>query len=110
MNLYLLSQNDNTSYCSYEACVVLAKDEESAKWVHPEPEGFPRLCLEPNRYNQLLEITNWATHPNHIRVQYLGKAAEYLGNRSRVLLGFDSEIGAPEELQDYLGLSTEVNI
>ena len=36
MKLYLLSQNDNTRYDTYDSCVVCAENEEDAKTIAPD--------------------------------------------------------------------------
>lgn len=35
MNLYLLMQTKNNGYDTYDSCIVVATDEESAKKIHP---------------------------------------------------------------------------
>jgi hypothetical protein len=36
MNLYLLSQNVNTGYDTYDSCVVCAKNEDEARTLGPD--------------------------------------------------------------------------
>ena len=38
MKLYLLKQNTNEGYDTYDSCVVCAKDEETARHIHPDWE------------------------------------------------------------------------
>jgi hypothetical protein len=38
MNIYLISQDKNTRYGSYDSAVVNAKDEHSARLTHPDHE------------------------------------------------------------------------
>lgn len=38
MNLYLLTQNDNNNYDTYDSCVVSAESEEDAVSLHPSGE------------------------------------------------------------------------
>lgn len=47
MKLYLLEQDYNNDYDTYDSCVVAAVDEEDAKHIHP-------WWLERYRYNE-----NW---------------------------------------------------
>jgi hypothetical protein len=35
MNLYLISQNQNIGYDTYDSAVVVAKSEEDARLIHP---------------------------------------------------------------------------
>ena len=44
MNLYLIERTDKWSYDDYDAAVVIAADEESARSTHPNPAdewGWP---------------------------------------------------------------------
>lgn len=38
MNLYLMRQNDNTGYQTYDSCVVCAESIEDAKSITPDDE------------------------------------------------------------------------
>lgn len=57
MNLYLLSQNINTGYDTYDSCVVAAKNEDSARHISPS------LHVE----------YDWTT-PDYVNVKLIGKA------------------------------------
>jgi hypothetical protein len=59
MNLYLISQNENNYYDTYEACVVCAVSKMSAQKMKPE-EG---------------DNGAWATKKENVKVEYLGKAS-----------------------------------
>ena len=39
MNIYLIWQNENRGYDTYDSAVVVAEDEESAKLIHPSTYG-----------------------------------------------------------------------
>lgn len=41
MNIYLISQNENENYDTYDSAVVVAENEADAKYIHPyfEAEG-----------------------------------------------------------------------
>ena len=78
MNLYLISQEVNNGYDTYDAAIVCAKDEKEAKTIHPDRD-------EPIVYNSREEalkdmystykFDTWAGL-NDIKVQYIGEAAE----------------------------------
>ncbi|MDB4461341.1 hypothetical protein N9043_00160 [bacterium] len=36
MKLYLVSQEDNQGYDTFDSCLVYAKDETDAKTIHPD--------------------------------------------------------------------------
>ena len=40
MKIYLLSQNQYSSYDTYDSCVVCAESEEDAKTIHPDGSNF----------------------------------------------------------------------
>ncbi len=61
MKLYLISQNVNNEYDTYDSFVVCAENEESAKIVHP---------LDNERSSR------WVKNPDDITVEYLGEARE----------------------------------
>ena len=65
MNLYLISQDVNNNYDTYDSAVVQAKSEEEARKIYP------------GRKNGLLPdyITyDWA-NPKNVKVQIIGSAA-----------------------------------
>lgn len=59
MKLYLLTQDENTGYDTYDSCVVCAENENEAKKIEPT-NFFPRF--------------GWTT-PNKVKIKYLGEAA-----------------------------------
>lgn len=61
MNIYLLSQDVVCGYDTYDSCVVFAKDEESARMVHPF-YGFEK----PN-----YSYRDWCK-PDDVQVTFLG--------------------------------------
>lgn len=60
MNLYLISQNKNSGWDTYDSAVVAAKSAASAKKIHPN------------------EYVNWDTHswanPKQVEAEFIGKA------------------------------------
>lgn len=64
MKLFLIYQEYNVSYDVFENAVVVAKDEEDAKLIHP------------GNYNMSIKDwkTNWCPGPEYVKVQYLGEA------------------------------------
>ena len=68
MNLYLLSQNSNDDFDSYNFCVVCAKDEEDAKTISPDNGVF-----EENKNYGL-----WVKTKDLIFCEKIGKASIHL--------------------------------
>ena len=64
MNLYLISQDDNTGYDTFDSAVVIAENEEAARQIHPRGAG-PNEWTEP--YNDV-----WAKKPANVKVVLLG--------------------------------------
>lgn len=65
MKLYLLSQDVNDDYDTYDSCVVAAENEEEAKMMHPESEGGVICC-----------VSVWCNMPDEVQCKYIGEAAE----------------------------------
>ena len=60
-SLYLLTQSDNGGYDTYDSCVVVALTRAEALQINPEG-SWDRLC------------SAWASKPEDVTVEYLGKA------------------------------------
>jgi hypothetical protein len=69
MNIYLISQYENTGYIAYDTAVVIAESEEAARLTHPS--GGEEWIEE-----------SWAD-PEDVEVQLLGDAVE--GSRTGVV-------------------------
>lgn len=64
MKLYLLSQDANNDYDTYDSCVVAAESEEDARLITPNYDGFKDGW------------SSWVRSPDQVEVQYIGEAAE----------------------------------
>jgi hypothetical protein len=62
MNIYLISQYENTGYNTYGAAVVIAESEEAARLTHPS--GSEEWIDE-----------SWSA-PEEVEVELLGEAIE----------------------------------
>lgn len=63
MKLYLLTQDENRVYDTYDSMVVAAESTEEARNIHPYGRGQWSSDV-------------WATNPSNVGVMYLGEAAE----------------------------------
>ena len=61
MKLYLIRQNVNKGYDTYDSAVVCAADEDAAREITPDGDT--------SRYG------GWC-RPQHVAVEYIGEAAE----------------------------------
>lgn len=71
MNIYRISQNAVKNYDTFDAAIVVAKDEDEARRLHP-------AATNKDAYEALNPVywisTTWATHPAQVRVEYIGRA------------------------------------
>lgn len=77
MKLYLLSQEDRDGYDTYDALVVAAESEESARLIHP----YSRDGFKNDRGGR---SGVWARSPEKVDVRYLGEASE--GTETGIIL------------------------
>ena len=78
-NLYLLTQNQNRGYNTYDRLVVCADTPELAALV------LPYSTMEwGNRYS------SWCSSPRHVTVTLLGTAAMNIEKDSLVLSSFNA--------------------
>lgn len=68
MNLYLISQNVNTGWDTYQSAVVSAKNENEAKSIHP------RFGLNWNGEN--VSRSGWSSIED-VEVQLIGETSLY---------------------------------
>ena len=64
MNIYLISQEINFEYDTYDSAVVCAPDEATAKMIHPSGN-----VLGTNKYDEF----TWCS-PEHVKVVLIGTA------------------------------------
>ena len=64
MNLYLIAQDENSGYDTYDSAVVVAKDEVLAKAMHPSGDAKDWVTAWPT----------WADNTEQVTVKLLGKA------------------------------------
>jgi hypothetical protein len=79
MNIYLLTQNENNDYDTYDSCVVVAKTAEKAKEIYPcrnydTPDLYSNKDSE--KYNKWKDFYTWASNPDQVTATLVGKAAK----------------------------------
>jgi hypothetical protein len=67
VKLFLISQNKNNDYDTYDSAVVAAPDEAAARNTNPE-NGKP--MNEWDRYS------SWCFGPEQVTVRYIGEAVD----------------------------------
>ena len=70
MKLFLISQDENQYYDTYDSAVVCAPDELTAQHMNPS-SGQP---MTPKEWTRL--HSSWASEPDHVTVRYLGEATD----------------------------------
>lgn len=68
MNIYKISQKENTGYDTYDAAIVSAPDEEAARRMSPR---YGEDEFDFTRATNAL-YADWATKPKRVKVEYLG--------------------------------------
>ena len=76
MNLYLLSQDENSGYDTYDSVIVAAETHGEASEIHPSVYGGWSSGI-------------WASSPDNVTVEYLGKAKEGI-KKGVVLASFNA--------------------
>jgi hypothetical protein len=66
MNLYLLTQDENRGYDTYDSCVVAAETEYDARLITPSYLG------KWSKYS----YSDWASCPENVKVKLIGTAIE----------------------------------
>jgi hypothetical protein len=71
LKLYLLTQNDNNGYDTYDSCIVCAKNEDEAKTISPEGGIFVETTGKRSSWH-----TAWAKRASSITCEEIGTANE----------------------------------
>jgi hypothetical protein len=70
MKLFLIEQDQNNDYDTYDSAVVAVMDEESARMTNPS-NGTP---MKDKDWNE--NYSSWCNGPEHVKVRYLGEAID----------------------------------
>ena len=80
MKLYLIWQEVNNDYDTYDSAVVAALDEEDARSINPQSINFDDLKFK--------DYTTWTEREN-VKVEYIGEAADNI-ERSVICASFNA--------------------
>jgi len=75
--LYLISQEENNGYDTYDSAVVVAPDEETAKIIDPANTLQIFMTEKDWDYNKN-SWGSWCSSPDKVKVLYLGDATDDL--------------------------------
>ena len=85
MKLYLLTQNTNLDYNTYDSCVVVARSKQAAVKIHPDySEKELKRATEANKYGL---FSTWAA-PSEVTATYLGRASNKLDENEVICASF----------------------
>ena len=95
MKLWLISQNENNNYDTYDSAVVAAETEEEARHTYPDNWGLSDAKWSGSKWLWYLEdgrvldygSRTW-TSPDHVKVQFL--ADGYEGPAGTVCASFNA--------------------
>lgn len=69
MKLYLITQDENSDYDTWDSAVVVAKSKLDAKKIHPS--GY----IDDDKW---ANYCNWASSSKNVDAEYLGPASKKL--------------------------------
>lgn len=78
LKLWLLTQDIETDYDTYDSCVVVASNEEEAKHITPD------LSWERTRFH------SWAHEPSQVKAKQIGIALDDQEAGSIILASFNA--------------------
>lgn len=67
MKLWLISQNTNNEYDTYDSAVVAAETEDQARGIHPGGEYYQKMWE--------YDYSPWVKSPSQVFAKYIGEAA-----------------------------------
>jgi hypothetical protein len=79
MNLYLLTQHENTGYDTFDSCVVAADSPEDAVLINPNGDVYrsdPNSKSEGWAKGTTRSYDGWASEPSAVKAKLVGVAAE----------------------------------
>jgi len=81
--LYLISQDVNDDYDTYDSAVVVAENEERAKEIHPNSD-------DADDEGNFSDFHTWAKNISQVKVKYIGEASKDLEAGSVVIYSFNA--------------------
>lgn len=85
MKLYLISQNENDNYDTYDSAVVCAKNENEAKLITPGGAwGIPHP-IYPDSISGA-----WCSGPSMVSAQYIGIASNGIKPGTIIITSFNA--------------------
>jgi hypothetical protein len=83
VNLYLISQDENNDYDTYDSAIVCARSEKVAREIHPN------TSVTEKWYGDGTPNYSWASHPSNVKVELIGIAMKGI-KKGVVLASFNA--------------------
>lgn len=96
MKLFLIAQNENDGYGTYDSAVVAAPDENTAKQIDPSTGG---AMVWGKSYS------SWCRSPEQVTISYLGDASSDI-EQGVVCASFNSREMMSKEIMGWQPIST----
>lgn len=80
MNLYLINQDRNGDYDSFDSAVVVAESSEHAKRIHPDGSGTGLADRD----------TTWVSNPSLVTATFIGTAEKELKAGTVIVSSFNA--------------------
>jgi len=90
MNLYLLTQSENTDYDTYDSCVVVAVTPAAARKIHPNGDNYDNRQEPGNKWNNTYPSGDWTSDPKKVTATLIGEAHKSLKENSVVIYSFNA--------------------
>jgi hypothetical protein len=76
MNIYLISQDENTEYDTFSDAVVIAENAEMARQIHPEIDWGHEMSSNAiwAEYGDDIRGGSWCSSPEKVKVELVGQA------------------------------------
>lgn len=84
MNLYLIRQEINNNYDTYDSAIVCAECRETAQKIHP---GYG---LEATQKDWNDQYGSWCSSPDQVSVELIGLAEPHVRPNSVILASFNA--------------------
>ncbi len=84
MKIYKLTQDVNSGYDTYDGMIVIAKDENQARLMHPSHNNITseEYDFSDNKYPTY--CSSWVTNPSDVEIELLGTAEK--NSKCRIVL------------------------
>lgn len=97
MKIYLLTQNENSGYDTYDSCIVIAKNVYDARRIHPT-RSIDNIFYDENKKSfwsnhfgseelylfESYDYGSWTNDIEKIEVEYIGEAKK--GSKKGVVI------------------------